>query len=100
MSATFLRSHFEGIIALSFPACLIVYFTAIDSLHEFHGLYAILSVKKFVGEKNSCLEQPNRNIFWFQLHGALCDTASLALCTQWVINGSKMWITNGGVANW
>ena len=19
---------------------------------------------------------------------------------QWVINGSKMWITNGGVANW
>ncbi len=22
------------------------------------------------------------------------------LHTQWVINGSKMWITNGGVANW
>ena len=58
--------------------------------------------KKYLGR---LCEEPLQAAYCVTEPGAGSDVAGLATTAvkkgdEWVINGSKMWITNGGVANW
>jgi acyl-CoA dehydrogenase len=58
--------------------------------------------KKYLGRLT---EEPLQAAYCVTEPGAGSDVAGLATRAEkkgddWVINGSKMWITNGGVANW
>ncbi|XP_078041009.1 medium-chain acyl-CoA dehydrogenase [Augochlora pura] len=58
--------------------------------------------KKYLGR---CLEEPIVTAYCVTEPGAGSDVAGIKLKAEkkgkeWVLNGTKMWITNGGVANW
>lgn len=58
--------------------------------------------KKYLGR---CIEEPIVAAYCVTEPGAGSDVAGLKTKAEkkgneWIINGTKMWITNGGVANW